>query len=122
MGELKVVAWRYQDSRGHYRYRGPREGFDTEYAILKPIALTSHQAATEAIKELKGRLEEAERDAARYRWLREGRLMRQGQDVGVGSRLILESPLRARMEFKFWCTPEELDTAIDAAIRNGGEG
>jgi hypothetical protein len=33
--------------------------------------LTSHQAATEAIKELKGRLEEAERDAARYRWLRD---------------------------------------------------
>jgi hypothetical protein len=66
--ELPVVAWRYQDSHGHYRYRGPREGFDTEYAILKPFALTSHQAATEAIKELKGRLEASQKLAAFGAW------------------------------------------------------
>lgn len=34
------VAWRYQDARGHFRYRGYVAGFDTQYAILKPVALS----------------------------------------------------------------------------------
>ncbi len=38
------VAWRYQDSNGNYRYRGFVEGFDREYAILKPIPLYTHPA------------------------------------------------------------------------------
>jgi hypothetical protein len=33
------VAWRYTDSRGHYRYRGYVPGFDVEYSLLKPQAL-----------------------------------------------------------------------------------
>jgi hypothetical protein len=33
------VAWRYTDSRGHYRYRGYVPGFDAEYQLLKPEAL-----------------------------------------------------------------------------------
>ena len=33
------VAWRYQDARGHYRYRAYKPGFDVEYAILKPVPL-----------------------------------------------------------------------------------
>lgn len=33
------VAWRYQDARGNFRYRGYVEGFDREYAILKPEPL-----------------------------------------------------------------------------------
>lgn len=33
------VAWRYQDARGHFRYRGYVHGFDKEYAILKPVPL-----------------------------------------------------------------------------------
>jgi hypothetical protein len=33
------VAWRYTDSRGHYRYRGYVPGFDAEYQLLKPKAL-----------------------------------------------------------------------------------
>lgn len=32
-------AWRYTDARGHYRYRGKRAGFATEYQILKPEPL-----------------------------------------------------------------------------------
>ena len=35
----KPVAWRYQDARGNYRYRGYVAGFDVEYAILKPVPL-----------------------------------------------------------------------------------
>ena len=33
------VAWRYKDSRGHYRYCGYKTGFDTEHSLLKPISL-----------------------------------------------------------------------------------
>lgn len=33
------VAWRYKDSRGHYRYCGYKTGFDTEHSLLKPIPL-----------------------------------------------------------------------------------
>lgn len=40
----KPAAWRYQDSRGHYRYRGYKPGFDKEYAILKPVPLYLHHA------------------------------------------------------------------------------
>ena len=35
----KPVAWRYQNSRGHYRYRGYVKGFDVDYKILRPIPL-----------------------------------------------------------------------------------
>jgi hypothetical protein len=37
--EQEPVAWRYQDTHGHYRYRGYVAGFDKEYAILKPTPL-----------------------------------------------------------------------------------
>ena len=33
------VAWRYQDARGNYRYRGYVQGFDKEYSRLKPVPL-----------------------------------------------------------------------------------
>ena len=33
------VAWRYKDSRGHWRYRGYKANFDVEYSILKPEPL-----------------------------------------------------------------------------------
>jgi hypothetical protein len=33
------AAWRYQDARGHFRYRAYKPGFDVEYAILKPVPL-----------------------------------------------------------------------------------
>lgn len=32
-------AWRYTDARGHFRYRGARQGFAVEYPCLKPEAL-----------------------------------------------------------------------------------
>lgn len=55
-------------------------------------------------------------DAARYRWLRAGRLLRQGHDTGVGRREIQRDPLCAVMSFGYWCSPEALDAAIDAAM------
>ena len=36
---LEPVAWRYQDARGNYRYRGYVQGFDKEYSLLKPVPL-----------------------------------------------------------------------------------
>lgn len=38
-------AWRYTDARGHFRYRGARQGFAVEYPILKPEAAL-HRAAS----------------------------------------------------------------------------
>ena len=43
------VAWRYQDSRGNFRYRGYVSGFDREYDILKPVALYEHPAPQPAV-------------------------------------------------------------------------
>lgn len=60
-------------------------------------------------------------DAARYRWLRSGVRERQGIPVS-GHRTISSSSLRALMEFNFWCTPDELDAAIDAARSKAKEG
>lgn len=34
-----IVAWRYKDARGHWRYRGPRRPDDSHFAILKPEPL-----------------------------------------------------------------------------------
>lgn len=42
------VAWRYQDARGHYRYRAYKPGFDVEYAILKPVPLYAAHPPREA--------------------------------------------------------------------------
>jgi hypothetical protein len=50
--ELPVVAWRYTDARGHYRYRGPSDTFGNGYAILKPFALADHARASARIAEL----------------------------------------------------------------------
>lgn len=55
-------------------------------------------------------------DAARYRWLRGGVRSRQGLPTN-GERVIGRDKLRNLMEFRFWCTPEELDAAIDAALQ-----
>ena len=33
------VAWRYQDARGNFRYRGYKAGFDVDYPSLKPVPL-----------------------------------------------------------------------------------
>ena len=59
-------------------------------------------------------------DARRYRWLRSGRQLRQGQDTGVGLRQISRDPLRALMTFAYWCSPVELDAAIDSASTEMG--
>jgi hypothetical protein len=83
--------------------------------------LTSHQAATEAIKELKGRLEEAERDAARYRWLRHG-------DNDETVMLTYDSATRKARRFdprrdsSWLLRSEELDAAIDRALSLEGGG
>lgn len=47
---VEPVAWRYQDARGHYRYRGYVPRFDKDYALLKPIPLyTSPQPVREPL-------------------------------------------------------------------------
>jgi len=38
----EAVAWRYKDSRGHWRYRGYKPNFDVEYSTLKPERLFAH--------------------------------------------------------------------------------
>lgn len=60
-------------------------------------------------------IERDAQDAARYRWLRSGQRLRQGIDIGVGHRRIAKDLTHELMAFSYWCTPEELDAAIDAA-------
>lgn len=47
-GDAVPVAWRYQDARGNFRYRGYRPGFDVSHAILRPVALYAHPPAAPA--------------------------------------------------------------------------
>lgn len=54
LGEQRPAAWRYTDARGHYRYRGPRPGFDKEYAILKPAPLYAHPPAAQPVARIAG--------------------------------------------------------------------
>ncbi len=59
---------------------------------------------------------ELRKKAARYDWLRSGVHRRQGAAIH-GKRVISRDKLRALMELRFWCTPEELDAAVDAALQ-----
>lgn len=42
-------AWRYTDARGHFRYRGTRQGFAVEYPLLKPEALYTEKQVRELL-------------------------------------------------------------------------
>lgn len=64
--EPEPVAWRYQDSRGHYRYCSYKPGFDTEYAILKPVPL--YLAATPPRAALTDEQAEALIESSDGRW------------------------------------------------------
>jgi hypothetical protein len=66
--------------------------------------------------QLEAELERNERDAARYRWLRSGVRSRQGVAQVGGSQSIARDTLSSLMTFAFWCTPDELDSAIDSTI------
>lgn len=65
------------------------------------------------LNELEKRLKALERDAERYRWLTSGVARISG---AVAGRMIQRDRLRALMEFHYWCTPDELDAAIDFEI------
>lgn len=53
-------------------------------------------------------------DAERYQWLRGGSVERQMTALpNIGGRSIPRDKLRSLVEFMFWCTPKELDAAID---------
>lgn len=55
--------------------------------------------------------------AARYDWLRAGTLDRLGMSMPArGERVIERNRDRNLMVFNFWCTPEELDAAIDKEL------
>lgn len=91
------------------------EGLETRVALARRIlALAAPAPPAQAADSV---LE----DAARYRWLRAGVRERQGVPVS-GHRTMSSNHLRALMEFNFWCTPDELDAAIDAARAQAKEG
>ena len=91
-----------------------------EQVVDALIRLTDHESAMAA---LRAEVERLRADAERYRWLRAGVRRRQGIPV-AGHRAIDQSPYVALMQFDFWCTPFELDSAIDAAITaaHGAQG
>ena len=45
----RETAWRYADARGNFRYRGAKENFDRDYAILKPDPLYDRDAVAVAV-------------------------------------------------------------------------
>ena len=49
--KVEPVAWRYKDSRGHYRYVGNFPKFNEKYQLLKPVPLYLHPASTTLSKE-----------------------------------------------------------------------
>ena len=95
------------------------EGYDKMH---DPQDQADHEEACRGTELFIQRMEEAAerqaelvRKAARYDWLRAGARMRQGIPTS-GHRYISRDPLRGLMEFNFWCTPDELDAAIDALL------
>lgn len=81
----------------------------------------ANQRQQERIAALEAQVQALSLDAGRYRWLRSGEKTRQGLTIigKGGTRLISRDGLRALLSFDFWCTTEELDSAIDAAIAAG---
>lgn len=123
---VPVVAWRYVPSEV---WRGFVLTVDSGQADLarnmgrnveQLVRLADHEAAMAA---LRAEVERLRADAERYRWLRAGVRRRQGIPV-AGHRAIDRSPYVALMQFDFWCTPFELDSAIDIAIAaaHGAQG
>jgi hypothetical protein len=62
-------------------------------------------------------LVELQAKAARYDWLVSGQRIRQGKVVSnFGSRSIDKNADQSLMTFTYWCSEEQLATAIDAEI------
>lgn len=59
------------------------------------------------IAELRAQLAECQKDAARYRWLREQKT----------ARTLIDGGFRTSWEFRRFIEPNELDAAIDAAMK-----
>lgn len=70
----------------------------------------------QSIRVLLDALDEAQRDAKRYRAIRSSKRYRQGTEL-LGGRLEIERDEKSMLaSFAFWCTPEQLDAAIDKAM------
>jgi hypothetical protein len=107
-----------------------RKAFEAAYKKLHPHVipvavdgLYASQRSNDAWAVWQARASRAapgtEQDALRYRWLLSGEKRRQGVSMSGGSRTIERSNLQALMEFQFWCSPNQLNAAIDADIAQG---
>lgn len=61
-------------------------------------------------------ISELEKNAARYLWLRNSRMKRNGIFVDRGRREITKTPHQSFMVFNYWGTASQLDESIDAEI------
>lgn len=106
LGKLRALESRYNTTVDDY------DG--NQSAVNYAHQCAAHDLA-DLLPQIIAQIESDAKDAARYRWLRSGQRLRQGVDIGVGHRRIAKDLTHELMAFSYWCTPEQLDTAIDAA-------
>lgn len=102
--ELRKLAKRLREGQTH--------DFTTGY-LLDQSAVMDESA--DAIDALLDRLEAAEKDAERYRWLRD--TGSNGFSDGVPQRgLTVATEGSVKLHFAYWMTAEQFDKTIDAAM------
>jgi hypothetical protein len=114
---VPVVAWTSRDA--HDMEQGRLLAWDKP-ATGEPEALTYKADADAALASLQARLEAAERDAARYRWLRAGTTA--GRSLPGSPASFNVRHVRAPADVMRGSVAQHLDAAIDAATsqENGG--
>lgn len=111
--ELAKAAPLYSTREDAARWRWWKPWIERRVGDLAPYAEARRkgEAAEDA---LKAAPLDVEAKAARYDWLVAGRYIRQDKEIrDRGGRIISKSETTALMSFNYWCTPEELDAAID---------
>ena len=107
LGKLRALEERMVERRGMLRQATTPDQIHAMHRARAELA--------DLLPQIIAQIDSDAQDAARYRWLRSGQRLRQGIDIGVGHRRIAKDLTHELMAFSYWCTPEELDAAIDAA-------
>jgi 7-keto-8-aminopelargonate synthetase-like enzyme len=113
MGELKVVA--YWIEKAEQFCFPPKSGGRPFASAWEPLARLSE--AEQALQALREEVEGLRADSERYKWLRNSSAHQWTHPVVVS-----QERTEHGMRYLGPMTGKTLDSAIDAAIRNGGEG
>jgi hypothetical protein len=113
MGELKVVA--YWIEKAEQFCFPPKSGGRPFASAWEPLVRLSE--AEQALQALREEVEGLRADSERYKWLRNSSAHQWTHPVVVS-----QERTEHGMRYLGPMTGKTLDSAIDAAIRNGGEG